>query len=158
MKAVKVLFSLGFITGFNTVAKKILIFSFLFFVFCSYAQSTSQLLNAKNVVLTIEPHICVAPRGELSCLSTIDISWKSDTNGNYCLETDSTNNNLKCWQNNNSGFYQHKLVFNKNITYFINDELTKVTLANAIMQFKSLKPHRKYQKRRSRFPWSLGSP
>jgi hypothetical protein len=113
--------------------------------------------STNNVKLTIKPHICVAPRGETNCISTIDISWKSTELGNYCLGSDNWDSSLQCWQNKSSGLYKHKLVFHQNISYFINDKATHMVLANAIMKYKSLKPHRKYKKRRSRFPWSITS-
>lgn len=123
----------------------------------SASQDIEKILTSNEVELTIKPHICVAPRGESSCISTIDISWKSIRNGDYCLETDFTNSQLQCWENKDSGFYQHKIVFNKNITYSIKDKKKQQILAYAIMKFKSLRPHRKYKSRRSRFPWSITS-
>lgn len=140
-----------------SLSRLVLILGSVTFTLPSYAQETKNTLASNKVTLTIKPHICVAPRGETSCISTIDISWSSTNNGDYCLQSDRTETPLLCWQNNNSGFYQHKLIFDKNITYLMNDELTRITLANAVMKFKSLKPHRKYKKRRSRFPWSISS-
>ncbi len=114
--------------------------------------------STKDVILTIKPHICIAPRDTLSCISTIDVSWESKGVGDYCLITDFVDERLRCWQNQSSGFFKHKIVFNKNITYLITDGDTKNILATAIMKYKSLKPHRKYRKRRNRFPWSINPP
>jgi len=134
--------------------KFLILISPMLFCSVSISQDTEINLISNKVELTIKPHICVAPRGEVSCISTIDISWKSTRNGDYCLGSDFTKSDLKCWKDKKSGFYQHKIVFSKNITYSIkNTEL--IVLAYAMMKFKSLKPHRKYKNRRSRFPWSI---
>jgi len=137
---------------------KIILVFILFITLIAQAQpdASNKLINP--VTLTIKPHICVAPRGESSCISTIDVSWESLYIGDFCLDTDVTSDKLACWQSKKKGYYQHKLIFDKNITYFIKDSLSNQEIVSAIMKFRSLKPNRKLNKRRNRFPWSLGSP
>lgn len=137
--------------------KLLLALLFLININSSYSQDIDMPLDSSEITLTIKPNICVAPRGQESCISTIDISWISARKGNYCLNSNLSIQDLKCWENNDHGFYQHKLTFKQNITYVMSDQLKKVELVNAMMKFKSLKPHRKYKKRRSRFPWSINA-
>ena len=136
---------------------KLLALFFLINISNSYSQNTSMFLDSDEIILTIKPNICVAPRGQESCISTINISWESIRKGNYCLNSDLSIQSLKCWKSINRGFYQHKLTFKQNIIYMMSDKISNIKLVTAIMKFKSLKPHRKYKKRHSRFPWSLNA-
>ncbi len=121
------------------------------------AQSSEQLLISEDMELTIKPNICVAPRGESTCISSIDINWTSRTKGNFCLASSYDEHDLFCWIDETSGFYRHKLIFNKDVLYSMSNKISHKTIVEAIMKFKVLKPHRGYKKRRSRFPWSLSS-
>lgn len=109
--------------------------------------------NNNNVTLIIKPHICVVPRNKKSCISTIDITWLSQKADDYCLSVEKNDENLQCWQNSTSGYYQHKLIFDKNILYHMKTQ--QKIVAQSLMKLKTMKPHRKFNRRRNRFPWSL---
>ncbi len=116
-------------------------------------QLTNAQSNNEKVTLIIKPHICVVPRNQKSCISTIDITWLSQQADDYCLSMENNDENLQCWQNSTTGFYEHKLIFDKNILYQI--KIQHEIVARSLMKLKTMKPHRKFKRRNNRFPWSL---
>lgn len=137
--------------------KKFVLLLSLLYCLTAFSQDIKKLLESDDIILTIKPHICIAPRGEKSCISHIDISWRSIQKGNYCLDSSHSSTILKCWENADSGLYQHKLIFSQDVVYMIENAETHDYLVNSVLKFKLLKPHRKYKKRHNRFPWSIGS-
>jgi len=140
--------------GFNEMMKYILLLLFAQFTF---AQNFEERTQPNQVMLTIIPHICIAPRGTKSCISSIDIIWESTYKGHYCLNSNLDRTMLACWENADKGSYQHQLVFDQSILYKMFDSFDQKHLAQAVMKFKTLKPQRQYKSRHKRFPWSLSS-
>ena len=133
------------------------LFLLVIFTKALYAQDQEKLLSSDQVSLTIVPHICIAPRGTTSCISSIDIIWESTSKGNYCLNSSIDQKMLACWKNKSKGTFIHKLVFSQNIIYKILDSLNKKNLVQETMIFKKMKPQRQYNKRHKRFPWSINA-
>jgi len=140
--------------GFNVMMKYIFL---IMITQIAYSQKIENPTQPNQVSLTIIPHICIAPRGTKSCISSIDIIWVSTHKGNYCLNSNLEKKLLACWNNTNKGTYQHQLVFNQNIIYKMLDSLSQESLAKAVMKFKTLKPQRQYKNRHKRFPWSIST-
>lgn len=124
----------------------------------SNSQEFTNPLESNNVSLTIIPHICVAPRGTTSCISRIEVLWESSKKGNFCLNSNLELKKLACWENIDKGTYQHKLIFDQNIIYTMIDAFKEITIAQDTLFFKKMKPHRNYNKRQKRFPWSINTP
>ncbi len=134
----------------------LIINSGLLFVYASFcnAQEIITDLTSSDVTLIIKPNICVASRGEKNCISSFDISWSSKHTGNYCLGVANEQQNLKCWQAADSGFYRHKTSIYEDLSYWLTSMVTDIQLAKSTVKFAALKPHRKHG-RRSRLPWSI---
>ena len=102
------------------IIKNIILILSISIVSLSHSQNIDTLVSSNEISLTVIPHICIAPRGKSSCISTVDIRWESINTGSFCLESDFSNSILQCWANSKSGFYQDKVIFrvsSKNITH-----------------------------------------
>ncbi len=117
----------------------------------------TQLDSDSQVELTIKPHICIAPRGESSCISRIDISWQSQSELDLCLHGSISSNVLQCWQQSKSGVFQHPVAIIKDLDYWLRSIDQERVLAHSAVKFATFKPHRKQMRRRNRLPWSIQS-
>jgi hypothetical protein len=109
------------------------------------------------VSLIIKPHICVAPRGESSCISRIDVSWYSEQPLDLCLYVNEQDQSLLCWQQQRSGTYSHQVTLLSDLEYWLAKVPDNHLLARTLVKFAALQPHRKHNRRRNLLPWSIQS-
>ncbi|WP_223789489.1 DUF3019 domain-containing protein [Marinicella meishanensis] len=112
---------------------------------------------AANIILTIKPHICIAPRGESSCISRIEVSWQSDRLTDVCLHAGMADEPLNCWQQSRSGEFVHRITILKDLDYWLTALGTAQIVIKSTVKYAALRPHRKHKRRRSQLPWSIQS-
>ena len=110
------------------------------------------------VKLIIKPHICVAPRGESSCISWIDVFWESEQTTDLCLYVSEQDESLKCWQQQRAGSHRHHVTLVDNLDFWLASIQNNTLLARSTVKFAALQPHRKHNRRRNALPWSLQAP
>ena len=113
--------------------------------------------SIEDVKLTIKPHICIAPRGQTSCISRIEVIWESHALLDICLHSSLASAQLQCWEQAQSGFYDHKVTIVSNLEYWLTPFDQQLKLAHSLVKFAALKPHRKHNRRRNHLPWSIQS-
>ena len=111
----------------------------------------------EDIKLTIKPHICIAPRGQSSCISRIEVSWESPSVLDICLFSSMEESQLQCWEQAQSGYYEHKVSIISNLEYWLTPFDQQLKLAHSLVKFAALKPHRKHNRRRNHLPWSIQS-
>ncbi len=112
-------------------------------------------LSTAEVTLVVKPNICVAPRGEASCTSSMDIRWTSSRSGAYCLHSNRSAQPLFCWYGEASGQYLDRVKLSEDLHYRISVVDSRDWLASVTVKLAALKPHRRYPRRRNRLPWSI---
>ncbi len=109
-----------------------------------------------EISLQVQPNICISPRGQAHCISTLLVTWQARDADHFCLHSDFlTRTRLGCWQEASEGRFKHHVLLNSRLNYWITRHGDERPLANAQVQLALLKPHRKQPARRSRLPWSL---
>ena len=111
-----------------------------------------------QVKLVIKPHICVAPRGESSCISWIDVFWESEQATDVCLYVSGQDQSLRCWQQQHTGQHRYHVTLVKNLDFWLASIQNNRLLARQTMKFAALQPHRKHNRRRNALPWSFQTP
>jgi hypothetical protein len=111
-----------------------------------------------GVKLIIKPHICVAPRGEASCISWIDVFWESEQATDLCLYVSEQDQSLKCWQQQRAGSHRHHVTLADNLDFWLASIRDNTLLASSTVKFAALQPHRKHNRRRNALPWSFQTP
>lgn len=120
-------------------------------------QRTPALVNPANITLTIRPHICIAPRGESSCISRIEVSWQSDRLTDVCLHTGVEDAPLNCWNQSRSGEFDHRVTILNDLDYWLTAIGSAQVVVKSTVKYAALRPHRKHKRRRSVLPWSIQS-
>ena len=110
-----------------------------------------------DIKLTIKPHICIAPRGQTSCISRIEVLWESPSLLDICLHSSMEPGQLQCWEQAYTGYYEHKVTIVSNLEYWLTPFDQQLKLAHSLVKFAALKPHRKHNRRRNHLPWSIQS-
>jgi hypothetical protein len=123
----------------------------------SKRQEATTSVNPANITLTIRPHICIAPRGESSCISRIELSWKSDRLTDVCLHTGLEDAPLNCWNQSRSGEYDHRVTILNDLDYWLAALGSAQVVVKSTVKYAALRPHRKHKRRRSVLPWSIQS-
>ncbi len=108
-----------------------------------------------KVIITIKPNICIAPRGEKTCTSSMDISWTSNIPSDYCLRVNLSSAPLHCWEAAAQGSYRHHVKLTGDLEYWIALAESVQQLAVSTVKLAALKPHRNFPRRRNRLPWSV---
>ncbi len=137
---------------------QIMLFTLLLFIpgFLN-AQSSDPDAEGSEFKLTIKPHICIAPRGQTSCISRIDVYWESNRLADVCLYSSIDSAQLQCWEQHQAGMFQHKVSLIKNLDYWLTPLNQQLMLVKSSVKFAALKPHRKHSRRRNQLPWSIQS-
>jgi len=65
----------------------------------------SQLLPAQNdqTTISLSPNKCVTLRKGRECFATIQINWKSNISGHYCIHRHVDNLMITCWKEKKEG-------------------------------------------------------
>ena len=124
----------------------------------SPVQAQQPAVTNNEVRLIIKPHICVAPRGESSCISWIDVFWESNQPTDLCLYVSEQDQSLKCWQQQLEGNHRHHVTLVDNLDFWLASIQNNTLLARSTVKFAALQPHRKHNRRRNALPWSLQTP
>ncbi len=123
----------------------------------SFAVQPESNESIEDVKLIIRPHICIAPRGQTSCISRIEVLWESPSLLDVCLYSSLAQEQLQCWEQAQSGNYEHKVTIISDLEYWLTPFDQQLKLAHSLVKFVALKPHRKYNRRRNHLPWSIQS-
>lgn len=117
----------------------------LFFVgiFCQ------PVINAKEVILTISPTICIVNKMGEPCSMKVNIDWQTPTAGDYCLYQDAEQ--LKCWQNTTSVATRLAIHLQQNMVFSLREQ--DVILAQKQISVNASSP-RKFR-RKLRAQWSV---
>lgn len=119
----------------------------------------STLLHSADDVemsLIIKPNICIAPRGEKTCVSSMDIEWISSVTGDYCLYSKTSSiQPLFCWYAEQRGGFEDRVKLTEDLEYWMVTPDSPARLAVVVVKLAALKPHRQFPRRRNRLPWSI---
>ncbi|WP_164503578.1 DUF3019 domain-containing protein [Pleionea sediminis] len=114
-------------------------------------KSPQSIVKIDDVILTIQPKLCVLSSSRQSCRDNLVINWMSKNEISPCLYKGSEKKELRCWINKTNGNFE-LLVETKNTINFQLLEDTTIIAENTLKVFKHFK---KRKRSRKRHPWSI---
>ena len=67
--------------------------------------------------LTLKPKQCIAIHQGKMCYVDVEIAWKLQQSGEYCLFSSQQSEALKCWDNSNQGLFEQEVATKKNVQF-----------------------------------------
>ncbi|MDO6427227.1 DUF3019 domain-containing protein [Thalassotalea sp. 1_MG-2023] len=107
------------------------------------------LVNAKEVVFSISPTICIVNKMGEPCTMTVNVNWQTPNAGDYCLYQDTEQ--LTCWQNTASIATRLNIHLQQNMVFSLREQNT--ILAQKQIRVNASAP-RKFR-RKLRAQWSV---
>lgn len=84
--------------------------------------------------MSVSPEQCVAMRQGQSCYVSVQLSWKVDVPGNYCLYTTGIPKALNCWENSTTGELNKAFDSKVNLEFSLRRQNEALSLANAVVK------------------------
>jgi hypothetical protein len=84
--------------------------------------------------MKVSPEQCVAMRQGQSCYVSVELSWKVDTPGNYCLYTSGDATALNCWENTSSGELKKSFDSKVNVEFSLRSQNESLSVATAVVK------------------------
>ncbi len=96
----------------------------------------SFLTNATDLQasMSVNPDQCVAMSQGQSCYVAVELSWKVQSPGNYCLYTQGQSKALNCWQNSFEGEFKKAFNSKVNLNFSLRRQDEKISLATAVVK------------------------
>lgn len=95
------------------------------------AAKLEQTLAIKNdVSLTVSPEQCVAMQQGQNCYVAIELTWRAEVVGDYCLYSSSQQQPLQCWNNRDNGKLKKDFTTKTNLLFYLkkhNEEQVMAT-------------------------------
>jgi len=96
------------------------------------AAKLEQTLATKNKVnLTVSPEQCVAMQQGQNCYVAIELNWRAELAGNYCLYSSSAQQPLQCWNNRDNGKLTKDFTTKTNLLFFLKKQDEQQNIATA---------------------------
>ncbi len=96
----------------------------------------SFLTNATDLQasMNVNPDQCVAMSQGQSCYVAVELSWKVQSPGNYCLYADGQSEALNCWKNSFTGEYKKAFNSKVNLVFSLKRQHEQLSLATAVVK------------------------
>jgi len=102
--------------------------------------------------IVLSPENCFILDDTRECLTSVEILWRTERTGTYCLFVSGKPTPINCWANSNLGQLEHSIDIEQDIEFELREKLSNLLIYKAKLKlFKKVKKLRK--KRRN--PWSF---
>lgn len=118
-------------TQFPHLMKQIKNSTFLLMLFAINSVANATEIQAS---MNVSPEQCVAMRQGQACYVSVQLSWKVDTPGNYCLYTEGEPKALNCWENTTEGELKKSFDSKVNLEFSLRRQNESFSLANAVVK------------------------
>ncbi|MCJ8318466.1 MAG: DUF3019 domain-containing protein [Colwellia sp.] len=95
------------------------------------AKLEQTLATKNNVNLTVSPEQCVAMQQGQNCYVAIELNWRAELAGNYCLYSSSEQQPLQCWNNRDNGKVKKDFTTKTNLIFFLKKQDGQQNIATA---------------------------
>ena len=102
--------------------------------------------------IVISPENCFILDDNKECQITVEILWRTERAGAYCLFVSSKPSPINCWANSSLGQLEHSVDIEQDIEFELREKLSNLLIYKA--KLKLFKKIRKLRKKR-RNPWSF---
>lgn len=107
-----------------------------------------------NATLSVKPVLCVTDRREEGCPLSITVSWRSESEGDYCLHSDLADEPLRCWEDAAAGTIVEERVIRETFRYWLTNG-ANAKLAEATLELLTTESDDRRRNRRRRHVWDI---
>gem|GEM_PF-1795358 len=107
-----------------------------------------------GAVLSVKPVLCVTDRREEGCPLSITVSWRSESEGDYCLHSDLADEPIRCWEDAATGTIVEERVVRETFRYWLTNG-ANIKLAEATLELLTTESDDRRRNRRRRHVWDI---
>lgn len=72
------------------------------------------------ISMSVSPNQCIAMTEGQTCYVDIELTWRSQSAGNFCLYSSLQDKAVKCWTNKTAGSYEQEIASKQNVLYSLH--------------------------------------
>jgi hypothetical protein len=128
---------------------------------CALALALAPLFGAdapaqeRRVTLSVKPVLCITETRAESCELSIQVVWRSNSAGRYCLHSDLASEPIQCWTLAESGAIVEDRVVQETFTYWLTDGASDERLAEATLDVMTTESDDRRRHRQRRHVWDI---
>lgn len=107
------------------------------------------------ITLKVSPHLCLRYAKTDTCKINVQLTWTSNTGGDFCLYSSDKEAPLECWNNQTSGSITERKLVKDDVRFWVSRKGSRIILAHSDLKIATLVNNKKREIRQRRHIWSL---